>query len=446
MKNLKNILLFSLVVSSCSIFSEEDKEKPSITYTNLPAQEVSLNPEDAVTKREEINVPSVSEQIKIASKEKTSETQAEPNEEIKEKVEVLEVTEEDFVNNKSDVTVKRIRVGTETVETETIETGNIVTSKNEPEVITINKTTVASTPVTTEMKSEDYGSEDQPSSDAEVGQCYGKVRIAGTFKEVEEKVVVEPEKVKKQTIPAKYNYVDEEVIIREQTVKFVEIPATYKIATENIVIEPEKKQIVTIPAKYKTVKERVMVKPAAKVWKKGRGLIEKVGGDGEIMCLVEEPAEYEMVEKKVVIEPERQEVKIIPAVTKIITKEVIDQPAKVEKRVVPAVKKTITKKVLVQPEKTIDVKVPAKYKIVKKKVAVTPSKVVWRPVLCDYNITKDVIMKIQESLSLRGFDTGGVDGVFGSKTSAAVKEFQKSLGFQSGGITLETLRALGVSY
>ena len=35
----------------------------------------------------------------------------------------------------------------------------------------------------------------------------------------------------------------------------------------------------------------------------------------------------------------------------------------------------------------------------------------------------------QSRLKARGHDPGGIDGVFGPKTKAAVKSFQRSLGF-----------------
>lgn len=429
MRNIKALFVTTILASSVAAcgFTEE-KEKPTIIYKNLPVQEASVDSENAITKRDanNIKVPSVSAQLKTGGE-----------------IETIKLPDSVASTSDSAVTVKRIPV--QPVETETEEI--TISSRQYTTTPVQAKTVVTNTaPANINVNAKDYGEDSQPNGEAQVGQCYGKVRIAGTFKEVMDKVLVEPEKTRKKTIPAKYNFVDQDVIVREETVKYIEVPATYKIVTETVVVEPEKKKITTIPAKYRTVSERVMVKPATKVWKKGRGLIEKTGGDGEIMCLVEEPAKYETVQKKILVTPERQEINIIPAVTKVITKEVIDQPARVEKRIVPAIKKRIAKKVLVEAERTVDITIPAVYKNVQKKVPLTASKVVWRPVLCDYNITPNVVVKIQEALTLRGFDTGGVDGIFGGKTSEAVNRFQKSLGLESGGITIETLRALGVSY
>ena len=130
------------------------------------------------------------------------------------------------------------------------------------------------------------------SNSAKVGECYGKVKVLGKYKTVQERVVVQPEKINIETIPAKYEMVTEDFVTKEQSVRYIEVPATYKTVQKQVIVEPEKRKVVTIPAKYETITERVMVQPARKVWKKGRGLIEKKGSDGEIMCLVEEPAVY----------------------------------------------------------------------------------------------------------------------------------------------------------
>ncbi len=422
MNNLKTLAIVSiLLTTSCSLFEQDKKESPRIIYKSLPVQEtveVDLRADSSV-KTSAINVPSVSEQVNVQP-------------------EIITINKETIKATQpvsEGVSVRRIRVEEVSISNDNDSSYTDATSE------AVEVTETASIP------SEDYGSdESQPSSDAEVGQCYGKVRTKGTSKQVAERVVVEPERIRKQNIPAKYKFVNDEVVVREEGVKYIEIPATYKTVSEQVVVEPEKKEVRTIPARYKTVSERVMVQPAQKVWKKGRGLIERRSTDGEIMCLVEEPAKYETVQKQVLVEAERQEVRIIPEVTKTLTREVIATPARVEKRAIPAVKKMIQKKILVEPATTVDVKIPAVYKTITKNVEVTPSKVTWGPVLCDYNITPSIVTKLQEALTLRGYDTGGVDGVFGSRTSTAIGEFQKTLGIESSGITLRTLRELGVSY
>lgn len=61
--------------------------------------------------------------------------------------------------------------------------------------------------------------------------------------------------------------------------------------------------------------------------------------------------------------------------------------------------------------------------------------------------TPDIIRDVQQGLRDAGFDPGPVDGMSGSKTVAAIIDFQKQNNLEAGGkLTKETLRALGVSF
>lgn len=279
---------------------------------------------------------------------------------------------------------------------------------------------------------------------ASLGDCYGKVKYDAEYKDSYSKVIVEPEKVRTEIIPAKYGYKNQEVVVKEASERYVQVPATYKTVQETITIEPERTEIVNIPAKYKTVQEQVMVKPARKVWKKGRGLIEKKGADGEVLCLREEPAVYETVAKRVMVEPERTEKRTIPAVTKTVTKQVIATPASVKKIIEPAVTKTIQKKIVMEPEQTRKITLPATYKTVAKKVLVEDEKVEWKPIVCNDNINTGLVSQVQAALAARGYKLD-VDGMFGKNTAKAVDDYQRSMGYESSGIALETLRSLGIS-
>ena len=56
------------------------------------------------------------------------------------------------------------------------------------------------------------------------------------------------------------------------------------------------------------------------------------------------------------------------------------------------------------------------------------------------------VSQIQNVLKSRGFYTGAVDGVFGSKTEQAVKSFQRAVGLTvDGKVGTNTLKALGIS-
>ncbi|MDX1949104.1 MAG: peptidoglycan-binding domain-containing protein [Rickettsiales bacterium] len=430
--SLSNITRKTFLLASvfCLVSCQALNSQPNDNYSANPVRIVEDDKNDNLIKDSEksrIVIPSVSEKI-VINKDTVSQK-------------TIEVSEP-----KISVTDDEKLVQVETPKVEVVKYTNLVKKEEEqkPEIkiepIKVTETKTLETPA---IPSSD-GIDTESASNASVGECYGKVRIAPKFKEVTEQVLVEPERVQNSLIPAKYATKEEEIVVKEETYKFVEIPATYKTITEQVVIEPEKTQIITIPAKYTTIKERVIATPARKVWKKGNGLITKVGQDGDILCLVEEPATYKEIDKQIEIEPERKETRIIPAVTKTITKQVVDAPAKVEKIYVPAVKQKVQRKVLVEAEKTISNKIPPVYKIVRKQVQTSEPRVELKPVICERNINSDLIYRLQAALAGRGYDVGVIDGKFGTKTAEAIYLFQKSLGLESSGITFDAIKALNI--
>ena len=60
--------------------------------------------------------------------------------------------------------------------------------------------------------------------------------------------------------------------------------------------------------------------------------------------------------------------------------------------------------------------------------------VVGRPPMVSYGSRGDAVRKLQELLNALGYDCGSVDGIFGSKTKAAVLAFQKANGLGADGI------------
>ena len=90
------------------------------------------------------------------------------------------------------------------------------------------------------------------------------------------------------------------------------IPAKVQGIEETVQISEEQKVLARIiPAQYEVERERVLVKEARQVWKPGRGSKEKVHETtGEILCLVEEPAVYKTIEKRILVAPERPEYKL----------------------------------------------------------------------------------------------------------------------------------------
>ncbi|NNG12464.1 MAG: peptidoglycan-binding protein, partial [Halobacteria archaeon] len=264
-----------------------------------------------------------------------------------------------------------------------------------------------------------------------------------------------------------------------------------------------------VPAKYGTETERVLDKPEHTIWKKGTGPITRIDdATGEIMCLVEVPAKYKTIEKRVLKSPvtikkveipaEYKTVRVkklakpaqekreaipaeyqtiekrmkvsdaklswnqagaagegkatgktlclaeIPAKYKTITKRVLKEKASIKKVEVPATIKTMRMSKLVTPASEKRIPIPAKYETVPKRTKVSSAKLEWRPVLCETNTTKELVTDIQRALQKAGFDPGTIDGVIGSATLRAIDSYQRKNNLAHGGLTLQTIEKLGI--
>ncbi|MDX1597396.1 MAG: peptidoglycan-binding domain-containing protein [Marinobacter sp.] len=280
---------------------------------------------------------------------------------------------------------------------------------------------------------------------AQPGHCYARVVIPETYKTEMQRVMVSEEDTKVTTTPAKYKTVEKRVLVNEAYEELKVIPATYKTVTERVLVREASSKLVTKPAEYKTVTEKVLVKPAYSTWKKGRGPIEKINeSTGEIMCLVEVPAEYKTIERKELVRPERTETVEIPAEYETVTKRVVDVPAHTVKVTIPAEYKTVKVVQQVEPPQEKKVTIPAVYAEVPKSVKVSDAEMEWREILCETNVTEGVVQRLQQALEAKGYDPVWIDGVYGSKTRAALIAYQKDNNLPSGNLTIASLEHLGV--
>jgi hypothetical protein len=231
------------------------------------------------------------------------------------------------------------------------------------------------------------------------GQCFARLFVPPQFETASVRVLKREAGERLEIIPAKYEWAEERVLVKE--------------ATERIEV---------VPAVYDWAEERVLVSPAQTVWKKGRGPIERVdNATGEIMCLVESPAKYKTVRKRVLT---------TPPTTRTVT--------------IPAEYKTVKVRKVVQPAQTRTVTIPEEYTTVRQTNQVSDGSVEWRPILCETNFSRGLVSDLQRALRAAGHNPGPIDGRVGRKTLAAVASFQRAKGLARGGLTLATLDALGI--
>jgi hypothetical protein len=294
--------------------------------------------------------------------------------------------------------------------------------------------------------------------DAGPGRCFSRVSLADTQSLVVEDVIDVPGRVEKREIAAKYVEVEEEVVVIEASKSFRTIPATYKTVTETVIVEPARTESRLVPAVTENYEEKVLVRPAYTTWKKGSGVFGRVYSEegalpqtgvstimstGELLCLVEVPAEYTTVKRVREVSPARTETVSIPAETATVTRQVIDQPARFEEEVIPAVVNKVKVRKLVAPARIEEVQIPATYRKVQRVVQSDRSQGVWREVLCNSNGTPEHIKMVQAGLAQEGYYTGPIDGVFTSSVDQAMEAFQRAKGLATGYLTMETFTALG---
>jgi Putative peptidoglycan binding domain len=197
-----------------------------------------------------------------------------------------------------------------------------------------------------------------------------------------------------------------------------------------------------------------------------------------VWCLVETPAEYQTVTKRVnkgcdgsgVADGGCAKTIAIPAKMGTRTVRKVKTPATTREEVIPAEYKTVTVRKVKTPATTREEVIPAEYKAVSTrgvKVAattrtenipaeyatVTKRRLVkaggfteWREVLCDTKVTGYTIRQIQDALNKQGYDAGAADNVMGARTKAALTKYQKDKGLPVGNLDFETLKSLGVNY
>ena len=311
---------------------------------------------------------------------------------------------------------------------------------------TIKASAIAGLMLTASTMTISANAQELPPATAKPGECYAKVLVPASYKTVTEQVMTHDGSVKYTKTPAVYRDVTKKVMVEEESYQLVVIPATYKTVEETILVQPEQVVKTVVPATYRTESKQVMISPSRIIWKAGRGAYEKINSaTGDIMCRVEIPAKYKTLTQQVIATPAQTLEKTIPAKYTTITKRVMATEPKTERRIIPAKYKTITVKEMVTPERFDAVKTEPKYTTIEKRQLVGAESVQWRQILCETNTTPQVVMKIQKALVRKGYNLGTQpNGNYGPATKAAIRKFQLDNNMPTGGLTLASVRKLGV--
>jgi hypothetical protein len=280
-----------------------------------------------------------------------------------------------------------------------------------------------------------------------VGQCYAKLWNEPRYNDVVQRTMVKPAGSRIEVVPAQYETVTEQVMVREARKEMRVIPAEYETVKERILVRPAYVRAETTPAVYDIYEDQVLVKPAYKTWKPGTmTAIQRVDESGQILCLVEVPAEYKTVTRRELRTPEQTRNIDVPAEYTEVEKTVVKTPERTELvEVEPALYETRQVDKLVQPAKEMTVPMEAEYADVSTKVIAAPGCYAWRQVLCDTNMTQDTVVTVQKKLSELGYYAGEPSGEFDEATLAAVNEYERDNDLPVDPyLNVETARSLGI--
>lgn len=222
-----------------------------------------------------------------------------------------------------------------------------------------------------------------------------------------------------------YTFTTKRVINTPRMVKKVELPALYATVYDTVVTKPARTKSETIPAQYETIKEQKMVAPATTKWVKGKadaGCLSANPEDCQVMCLVEVPAQYKTVSKRVMKSEAYTKSIEIPMEYKVVAKQIKVKDVSYAEQIIPATYKTVQERVLVRK---------GGYQG-------------WREILCNSDLTSQKIMSIQRALLAAGYNPGPIDNIFGAKTKEALVAYQRAKGLPVGNLNIETLKSLGV--
>lgn len=312
--------------------------------------------------------------------------------------------------------------------------------------------------------------------------------------------------------PATIKKNQERILITEATETLEVVPASFKAGKQEIIVKPNYNNYVTTPASFKSEEQKVLVEPAKSVWKKGKGLVQKVDNvTGEIMCRVEIPAVYKEFSRQVVQKPAAAAVIPVPQSMKSIDTALLDKDAQEVRKPIPATYETVetfekvgepayswaankpgddaelgkhTGKVVCLKDTAPVVKtfeqtmvktpgrfeakelaavyedvavkklvsnavitrtpIPAKTQTFSKTIKTADARLEWRAVLCETNVSTQAISSIQKALGDRGYKIGKTPGVIDQEMFSAIEQFQKDENLAQGGLTLSTIKALGL--
>jgi hypothetical protein len=284
--------------------------------------------------------------------------------------------------------------------------------------------------------------------------------------------------------------------IRQPSSVPVSVPALTHTVVDHVMVRPPGWRIETIPPVVDLITEDVVVRPARREWRPAGPLTfaQGEGGPwahgatptGEVLCLVDIPAEVRRITREVV-RSQAQTISIpTPAVYEEVQRVVVDAPAHEERRDYPGESRQTSARIC-DPPRTVEEIVAPVFADIPTTEIVSPAKTVWRETACAPKprprpcgcgrsktgsrrphaadapapapapvaprqpaamtpaVGDRAVRHLQEALGAKGYFHGAPDGLFTKDTVQAMTRFQHDRHLAEGRYTGETADALGLN-
>jgi len=324
--------------------------------------------------------------------------------------------------------------------------------------------------------------------DVPVGSCLYEHYRESTIKKIPNQVLISEATEKLTTVPAKYRKGTESVLVKPAFKRLIEVPAVFKKKKDRVLIEAahsvwqkgtgpiqkidnETGEImcrIDIPAEYETVDVDVIGTAP---------LVTSVTEQAEYKTINIEQLDSDAVEKRSPVaaqfktmEKEQTQApggftwlatragsgadgvhtgrvvcnQAIPAKEIAYERTVVKTAGRFERVKVDATFETVSVTELVADARSVKVPVPGVNSKVERRVKVADSRFEWQSVLCETNTNGDIITRLQNALKDAGYAPGSIDGVLGQSTLTALEKYQQKNKLAEGGVTMESIKHLGV--
>ncbi len=285
--------------------------------------------------------------------------------------------------------------------------------------------------------------------DGEPGECFARVLVPAQYQTYSEQVAIDDGGSRISVSAPQFAAKKHKYILRDASVRYEVRQPVYKRVNEKVMVRPGYQTLQVIPGEYRTVNEQVQVSPPRLSWKPGASLASRAGvkltqtRQGEVYCLVEEPAETQTISKRVQVRQERVQAINVPPVYRMITREVLVDPGGVREVHIPAQYGYYEAQYVTQPARQVRHPVAPRMANVTRKKQVSGEKFRWIKVLCETNATPAAISEVQGLLHKQGLYQGPVDGQTSPDMEAAIASYQQQMNIPHGGfLSLQTIEHL----